>query len=213
MLRLILVLGIIAVGGSGCVPVTEPVGDIEKAEPNKDLVGLWAAAKKPTSDTSRVKIDLAPEVKGNPKGLMQITFLGFPLDPEGTQFFFFLTAIGKDQYGNLLLDVKDRPLPRIADFRKEGDYGRWARGTGRRYVIFRAAASREKLILNWGDEDAFGALMKDAKIPRDDWNITSDDHKVFAFRTPTGWLAKYLEKNGPGRMFPEKNNLEYEKQK
>jgi hypothetical protein len=198
----ILTLFALVIFSPGCIPVTEPVGDIDKAEPDKALLGTWVLAEKQTPEMNKVKIELAPKVKGNPKGLMLMTFLGYPFPKEGTQFFFYLTTIGKEQYGNLLLDINDLRRLKIAHFNKEGEYDKWSKGTGRRYLVFRTAATKDGLIINWGDEVAFKALMKDEKIPQDDKNLSTEDKKIFSFQTPAGWLAKYLEKNGRAKIFP-----------
>ncbi len=212
MVRCLLPIGaLVALFAVGCVPVTEPVGDIAKAEPDKNLVGTWVPAKDKTPEMNKIKIEVAPEVKGNPKGLMLMTFLGYPFPKEGTQLFFFLTKIGKEQYGNLLIDANDRL--RIAHLEKEGEYEKWSKGTGRRYIVFRCAATKDGLTLNFGDEDAFKALMKDEKIEPDDKNISSEDKKVFCFKTPVGWLAKYLEKNGREKFFPAAKDAEHVKEK
>ena len=48
----------------GCVPVTEPLSDVNKAEPDRRLVGTWKEEK--DRDPSPCRID-TPDVKGNPK--------------------------------------------------------------------------------------------------------------------------------------------------
>jgi len=207
-----------AVLSPGCVPVTEPVGDIDKAEPDKALVGTWVTAAKVKdkeafrlSEEVKLQIEKAPGVKGNPKGLMLLTPIGYPFPggKESVTFSFFVTTIGKEQYGNLLLDADDKlGLARLG---KEGAYAGWSQGAGRRYVVFRYAATKDGLTLNSGDEEAFKALMKDEKFPRDDKKLASQikDANWFSYKTPAGWLAKYLEKNGPGRIFPAAKDVKY----
>ena len=46
--------------------------------------------------------------------------------------------------------------------------------------------------------------MAGEKIERDGKKLASQvkDVGVSSFKTPAGWLAKYLEKNGSGKLFP-----------
>ena len=82
-------LALLALLSSGCVPVTEPVGDIDKAEPDKNLGGTWVSTKN-KSDVLRIETQ---EVKGLPKGLMTMTALG--TDPEREPMWMFVSAVGK----------------------------------------------------------------------------------------------------------------------
>jgi hypothetical protein len=70
----------------GCVFVTQPLSDPDKAEADKKLFGKWE------SDGSRMEIS-CPAVKGNPKGLM---FAANPPNYSGN--WFFTTTIGKNTY-------------------------------------------------------------------------------------------------------------------
>src|SRR2546423_1469624 len=87
----------------GCVPVTEPVGDVEKAEPDKALVGKWTVTggdgPAKTLDVKALTVD-APDVKGNPKGLMRAI-----MNPDGgdNENWFFTTTVGKHTYANVIL--------------------------------------------------------------------------------------------------------------
>src|SRR5205814_1625579 len=92
--RLLPVAALVAITSAGCVPVTEPVGDVEKAEPDKNLVGTW-------NGSGEIAIDV-PEVKGNPKGLMRAVSDGKVNDPENV-LWFFTTKIGKHMYANVVL--------------------------------------------------------------------------------------------------------------
>lgn len=215
MSRPLVVLLAFAVLSPGCVPVTEPVGDIDKAEPDKNLVGKWVSAAKPKEEPS-LKIEAAPEVKGNPKGLMVMTPTGYPFpggkEPE-VQLYFFVSTVGKGQYGSILVDA-DHRLGLLA-LEKEGEYARWSKGAGRRYVVFRYDAGKDGLTINSGDEDAFRALMKDENIPRDDKKVApqTKDQDRFYYKTPAGWLAKYLDKQGHEKLFPAAKDTKYAKEK
>src|SRR5262245_61226968 len=104
MSRPLFVLFAFALISPGCVPVTEPVGDIDKAEPAKDLIGAWKF------DDKRVWVVDRAEVKGHPKGLMRIRVVEEGQKPEETPannaMWFFTTTIGKHTYANLLRDKK-----------------------------------------------------------------------------------------------------------
>src|SRR5262245_28397449 len=83
---------------AGCVPVTEPVSDIDKAEPDKTIVGKWTATKAngfaASFKTKAVTIDV-PDVKGNPKGLMRfIESSSKPNVPELVSWF-YTSTVGK----------------------------------------------------------------------------------------------------------------------
>ena len=209
-----------AVLSSGCVPVTEPVGD--PTDPDKALVGTWVTADKVKNKAAfelteevKLKIEIAPEVKGNPKGLMLLTPVGYPFPggKETVQVYFFVATVGTERYGNLILDADD-PLG-IARLDKEGAYARWSGGAGRRFLVFRYATAEDGLTLNFGDREAFEALMADEKIARDDKRLASQirDANWFGYKTPAGWVTKYLEKNGREKLFPLAKDVKYTKQK
>jgi hypothetical protein len=184
----VLALFAFAVLSPGCVPVTEPVGDIDKAEPDKNLVGTWVSTKN-KSDVLRIETQ---EVKGVPKGLMTMTALG--TDPEREPMWMFVSTVGKERFGNLCMDIggkKDEVLP---NFGKEGAYARWSKKKTRLYIVFRYSTARDEITLNSGDEKAYESVAKEAKLTR-----LNDDSP---YETPVGWLAGYLDKNGSGKIFP-----------
>jgi hypothetical protein len=186
-----------AVLSPGCVPVTEPVGDIDKAEPDKVLLGSWEFDN--SRGITRIKVEMPPEVKGNPKGLMLMYFPDFQSD---TPVWFFVTTIGREKYGNLCWDRKYKDA--TARFDKEGEYAKWAESPTRRYNIFRYAGTKTDLAINFGSEAAVKALMKDAKIETDAQGY---------YKTPAGWLAGYLEKNGRLTLFPTEESTSLMKAK
>src|SRR5687768_10097770 len=108
--RLLPALFAVAVAFScvGCeVSVSEPVSDIDKAEPDKELLGTWSHGE---DGKGRVVIDV-PEVKGNPKGIMRYT--------EGKDsYYFFVSAVGKERYANLCL-IRGRDYHSPAQFGTE----------------------------------------------------------------------------------------------
>jgi hypothetical protein len=189
---------------AGCVPVTQPVGDIDKVGPDKALVGKWSAAKaRGTPVVFNIKsltVD-APEVKGNPKGLMRAIMN--PGNNE-SELWFFTTTVGKHTYANVLLGAADRTdVPRFAG---EGNFARWKKGI-KRYFVFRYVRDGDTLTIDCGNNETFAALMKDAKI-------RGDGGKPFEyFDTPAGWLARHLDKTGPGKLFDGRNSLELTRDK
>lgn len=169
----------------GCVPVTEPVGDVTKAEPDKNLLGEWTD---PKNDKDALKIELAPEVKGNPKGLMRIVSTE---DKKKESVWFFVSAIGKQTYGNVCVDTeRTKDLP---DFSKEGEYARWSKGKGRAYFVIKYVAGKDELIINSGNEKVFKTIAEGAKLSLKD---------KIAYETPAEWLTKYIDKNGSDKIFP-----------
>jgi len=89
----------------GCVPVTEPLGDIEKAEPDKNFIGIWERDEG-GGDVRAWVVD-RPEVKGNPNGLMRLRVIEKGKLPEDAKeratVWFFTTTLGKHTYANVLL--------------------------------------------------------------------------------------------------------------
>jgi hypothetical protein len=195
MLRRLLPLTV-ALLSTGCVDVTEPVGDITKAEPNKKLLGEW----KP-DDGEKVRLLIErPEVKGNPKGLMRLRALeskGKGKSGDEEPLWFFTAGVGGHTYANLLVTDK-KGVPEF-DFSKEGEYAKWAKHPTRKYQVARVVIGSDAFSLDSGDEKAFKALMK-----REEFEAVEGYYKV-----PPGWLAKYLEKNGPGALFHDREPSRY----
>ena len=189
---------------SGCVPVTEPVGDIEKAEPDKALVGQWSVTKgRGTADMLQIKsLTLsAPEVKGNPKGLMRGSM---KTSGEETPMWFFTSTVGKHTYVNVIIGATGGNPP---TFDKEGAFAKWEKDATKAYFVFRAARDGDKLTLDCGNYDTLTGLMKDANIADNGRN------NLPFFKTPAGWLAKYLDKTGPDKIFDGTNVLELARDK
>ena len=196
------VLAAVALVGVGCVPVTEPVGAVEKAEPDKELVGKWTVTKSVgLADAFRLKaltIDV-PDVKGNPKGLMRAVMKSDDEKP----IWFFITTVGKHTYASVILkDDPDR-----SDFTKEGGFADWKKATGKQYFIFRYARDGNELTIDCGNNDTFNALMSDSKIKG------LGAKPIEYYETPAGWLAKYLDKTGPEKIFDGSNALMLEREK
>ncbi len=84
---------------AGCVPVTEPLSDLDKAKPDEWLLGKWQGNSPNSADC---EIDI-PAVKGNPKGLMRAVCSGRADDPSNS-FWFFTTTIGKDTYATFCIE-------------------------------------------------------------------------------------------------------------
>lgn len=181
---------------AGCVPVTEPVGAVEKAEPDKKLVGKWTVARGKglagMLNVSALEIDV-PVVKGNPKGLMRNA------ENDKAPLWFFTAAVGKHTYANVVLSANGGESPK---FDKEGTFAEWKKGENKQFFVFKYALDGDALVLDAGNLDTFKVLAKD--------NMFDDDggkHIPF-FKTPAGWLAKHLDKSGPAKIFDGTNVLE-----
>ena len=189
----------------GCVPVTEPVGVIDKAEPDKGLVGTWTVTKAKglvaMLGVETLTVD-APDVKGNPKGLMRATTAENINDGE---LAFFTATVGKHTYVTVLVGTGDNDrAPRL---HKEGEYAKWQKTEKKRYFVFRYERTGDALTLDCGNHDAFRKLMDDAKID------SSGPKYVPHFETPAGWLDKYLAKTGPDKVFDGTNVIELKREK
>jgi hypothetical protein len=171
---------------AGCVPVTEPLGDAATAEPEKRLVGSW---KKDDGSTYEINV---PAVAGNPKGLMRAIGNDKPDDLSNT-FWFHLKTIGKHTYATIYLHPTE--MAKFADFRESGEFEKWMKNDNRRYFIFRYVLDGDNLTVDSGNDDVVKKLMADVKF-----DMAGDYYK-----TPAGWLAKYLEKNGPEAIFDGSN--------
>lgn len=193
MSRRILMLFAFAILSPGCVPVTEPVGDIDKAEPNKDLIGTW----KDKETTPRPWVVDRPEVKGNPKGLMRVRIVEPGQKLEDIKvlnaFWFFTATVGKHTYVNVLVvdSGPDGGKPELIDFSKEGVYARWTEHMDRGYNVAHVEIKGAVATLDFGNKKAFDALMS--------MNKFQGGRSVF--RTPSDWLTKYLKENGPKEIF------------
>lgn len=177
---------------AGCVPVTEPLSDIAKSEPDKALLGEWTDDGK---DKTHIVVDI-PEVKGNPRGLMRAVFRS--KGPPDV-YWFFVAKVGKRDYIQLLVERKiDGKLP---TFGKEGELAAWQKSDGRGYWIAQYSMDKDTLTIDGGRDEVFNELMKQEKFT----GSVHDHVKYFA--TPAGWFAKYLEKNGPAAIFDGKGDV------
>jgi hypothetical protein len=192
-------LCLIAVLLPGCVPVTEPLSDPDKAEPDKRLLGKWQRG----DEIQCCEID-SPAVKGNPKGLMRAVYDGRADDPQNA-FWFFTTMIGKHTYATSYLEPGE--ALKCADFRKEGAFEKWNKGKDRRYFIFRFMLDGDKLTVDFGDKQAMTKLMQAEKIEG------MDIKRMLYFKTPPGWLAKYLEKSGPEPLYKGADVQKWQREK
>jgi hypothetical protein len=183
---------LLAILFTGCVPVTNPVGDIDKAEPNKDLIGTWRDDER----QPRLWVVDHPKVKGNPKGLMRLRVVeqGKKLEDlkSNDMVWFFAATAGKERYANVLvLSTKPEKLNWSPEFEREGEYDRWSKHEQRGYWVTRISVMGQVGTIDDGDHRAFESLMKDHKF--------MEMGEFYAI--PRGWLAGYLEKNGPGAIY------------
>ncbi len=174
----------------GCVPVTAPLADPAKAEPDKRLLGQW------TRENHVDTVDM-PAVEGNPKGLMRAVHDG-KLDDLKNVFWFTSTTIGKHHYMTVYLDPA--AAGSFADFRQSGAFARYLQGTDQRYFIFRYTLEGDKLVVDGGNRQAFEKAMAAAKIAQDAGG---------SYPTPPGWLAKYLATNDPTTIYDGTNQQDY----
>ena len=201
----VLALFTFAVLSPGCVPVTEPVGDVDKAEPDKNLVGKWAVAKARGTpeilEIQSVTVSI-PEVKGNPKGLMHASMN----QKNGEHpIWFFTTTVGKHTYVNLIVGPTGNG--KLPSFDKEGAFAEWEKAAKKEYFVCRLTRDGGKFILDGGNNDAFTRLMKESDIKE----TANSDYR--SFETPAGWLAKYLDKTGPDKLFDGTNDLALTREK
>jgi hypothetical protein len=181
-----------AILSAGCVPVAEPVGDIDKAEPNQALIGSW----RDQEQMPRLWVVDHPEVKGNPKGLMRVRVLekGEKLEDLKPReaLWFFTASAGKHTYANLLV-LSNRPKKAEwePDFAREGEYERWTRHPQHGYWVGHLSIKGPVVTMDYGNLEAFKALMK-----KENFMEIGEFYK-----TTPGWLTTYLEKNGPAQIF------------
>jgi hypothetical protein len=191
---------IAAAACGGCVPVTEPVGDIDKAEPDKNLVGKW----KP-EDSAHVWIADHPVVKGHPKGLMRLVAVEPGMKPEDAKqenvLWFYTAEVGEHRYVHVLL-VQADSFPGLAQVGKAGEYEAWAKNDKRGYGVFRIHVDGDSATLYQVNNQTFEALM----------NFEKFTAKGGIYQTSVGWLKKHLEKNDPAKFFPEAKKLTRVKQ-
>src|SRR5262245_15300811 len=178
---------------AGCVPVNEPVGDIDKAEPNKDFIGAW----KTDEAHSQLWFVDRPEVKGNPKGLMRVRIVDAGKKAEdagrGESMWIFSSKIGDQTYVNALLQnpaTKDG-FPVDPDFSKEGAYAEWRKSDKRGFYVAHLEIRQDVVTVDPGNFGAFQELMRKE-------NFTTMGS---FYKTDPAWLTRYLEKNGPKGIF------------
>ncbi len=194
--RLLPAVAVLALVAVGCVPVTEPVGDVTKAELDKDLIGIWTGS----DGKDALKID-APVVKGNPKGLMRWTFAA---SKNEEPIWFFVATVGKEKYGNMCLSTGEAQKGSL-DFAKDGAYEKWAKSKTRAYCVFHYTTGKDEISLNFGDEKAFKAVAGEAKL--------AQVNNTEVYVTPAGWLEKYLDKNGRDKVFPNGKSETFKRSK
>ena len=144
-----------------------------------------------------------PEVKGNPKGLMRTVNDNKPEEPANV-LWFSTTTIGKQSLRKHHSRVEGRDHLASPSFHKEGAFAEWQKEPKKRYFIFRYKLDGEKLVVDAGSETVVKDLMKAEKIEHADNGY---------FKTPTGWFAKYLEKNDPDKIFDGNNVTRYTRPK
>ena len=186
---------------AGCIPVTEPVGDIDKAEPDQRLVGTW---KQVDGEDATFIVDV-PAIKGNPRGLMRATRLEKGQKREDasadSSFWFFTATIGKRSFANFLLVQGDRHYE-PAQLGNAGDYASWAKNDKRGFGIAPYSIDGKKVIVWYADNH--GENRKLDKLLKEN-GITAEGG---IYRPKPGWLKKELEKGGLEGIFLELGTYE-----
>ncbi|MBM3981894.1 MAG: hypothetical protein FJ304_16805 [Planctomycetes bacterium] len=189
----------------GCVPVTEPLAPVDKAEQDKDLIGTWAVKKSKGQLVQAFEFEAlevsAPAVKGNPKGLMRWSTTG---KSDTMTAWFYFTTIGKDTYATILLAEGDRE---VSSLDKEGGYAKWLKEKEKKYFVFKVARAGDKLTIDCGNYETFVKLMTDAKIGH------NGNKHFWYYHTPAGWLREHLEKTGPAKLYDGSSVIELERKK
>jgi hypothetical protein len=187
MARLFLALSASALLVTGCVPVTEGAGDINKAKPNKNLIGSWLDQER----EPRTWVVDRPDVKGNPEGVMRVRIVekNEKLESQKSKdaLWFFTATIGKETYVNALVSDTD------PDLSQEGGFKKWSEDPKRGYYAGHIKIEKDRVTIDPGDEMVLDGLMREAKF--------SKVGKSSVYQTTPGWLTAYLEKNGPKRLF------------
>ena len=188
MSRFLLVLpSFVALLFTGCVPVSDGAGDIDKAEPDKNLFGSWLDQER---EPWRWVVD-RPEVMGNPKGVMRVRLVEkgekFESQKASDTLWFFTAMIGKETYVNVLVGGSD------ADLNQEGGFTKWSKDPKRGYFVGHMKIEKDRVTINPGDHEVFENLMREADF--------SKVSKSTIYKTTPGWLTKYLEKTGPKLLF------------
>lgn len=187
MSRFFPVLSAFVLGFSGCVPVSDGAGNIDKAEPDKNLIGSWLSNE---TEPNRWAVD-HPTVKGNPKGLMRVRIVekGEKLETVTSKdtLWFFTATIGKDTYVDALVGGSN------ADLSREGGFTKWLEDEKRGYFVGHLKIEKDRVTINPGDYEVFEELMREAEFRK--------VSKSTIFKTTPGWLTTYLEKTGPKPLF------------
>lgn len=202
MSRLGIALGLAALFTSGCVPVVEPVGEIDKAEPDKKLIGSWAVTARGGLTTivsaDEIIID-APVVKGNPKGLMRITGVG------DDDVWFFPVVRDKHTYANLILTAKSGDP--AAELARIGKFAAWQKQEEKRFYVVRYALDGDVLSVNAGNHETFAKLMTDAGVRSD-----GGKHLPF-FLTEPKWADKHFAKGAADTVYDKMNVMTLKRKK
>ena len=196
---------------TGCIPVTEPLSDVSRAESDAQLFGAWAWKHEVIGKVRRIVID-APLIEGNPKGLIRVRNLD---DLHAEPTWMFPTLIGKAAYLSIIDSTSNGE--KQFDFLRPGDFAKWQVQMKSDYTIIHYRVESGMLTLNSGDKAAFAKLMKKEKFdqPGPERRLpegvppSADPY----YNPPSGWLANYLGKNGSEGLFPKKLDQTYTRQK
>jgi hypothetical protein len=183
---------------TGCVPVTTPLSDPTKSEPDKELIGKWKLIKSTGTGMSPMFTIDAPVVKGNPKGLMRHS-------ENDRSLWFVITKIGKHNYATIFIGAnraKEDTDNQFTNLSEEGDFEKYMKREDQSYWIMNYVIEGDKLIIDVGNLATTIEIMR-----RENFNKKND-----YYNTPKDWLANNLKKD-PKKFFDGENTVTYEKLK
>jgi hypothetical protein len=126
---------------------------------------------------------------------------------EERGYWFFTTKIGKDTYMTLYVEGPASRSVDFSDFREEGAFKKWNEKEDREYFICRYVLDGDKLTVDAGSVVVMDKLTKAEKIG------VEPHHPFTYFKTPPGWLAKYLKENGPKTLYDGTMKWEFRRPK
>lgn len=137
---------------TGCVPTKEPLVELQKAKPDKRILGKWKG------DSGEIVIALAEKrlvKKGLPKGFMKLT-------RDGETYYFVSAKVGKDRYGCAVFLGKKQHKGK-----KAGELTLEAIDTPKLFVSYRYTVKGDELTIEDDiDMDVVKAASKNGKLAK-----------------------------------------------
>jgi hypothetical protein len=116
---------------------------------------------------------------------------------------FFTATVGKHKYVNFFGDREGRS---DRDFSREGAFEAWKQRKSAAYLVFHYTVKGDDLRIDLAHPDAVEKVMSEQK-----WANIGD--KDTLYQPPAGELAKYLDKNGPDKLFIGEDRRNYKREK